>query len=132
MKSAAGVGYVARQWPSAQDGGEIAGGGAPGGGGVGGGAGEAAVIVGEEFGEAGIGGIEGGDAAQAQLADEAVLQSLPETLDAPLGLGGVGADEADAELLQDAPEMGGVPAPRSCSSRVQWGSVRTKTLRRSP
>jgi hypothetical protein len=34
-------------------------------------------------------------AAQAQFADEAILQGLPEALDAALGLRGVGGDEAD-------------------------------------
>ena len=76
--------------------------------GVGGGAGEAAVEVGEELGEEGIGGLEGGDAAQPQFADEAILQRLPEALDAALGLRGAGGDEADAELAQDAAEVGGV------------------------
>src|SRR6266481_849346 len=93
---------------TAQDSGEIAGGGAPGGGGVGGGPGEAAIIVGEELGEEGIGGLESGDAAQPQLADEAVLQRLPEAFDAALGLRGARGDEPDAELAQDAAEVCGV------------------------
>src|SRR5437899_11686804 len=72
------------------------------------GPGEAAVEVGEEGGQVGIGRLEGGDPAEAQLADEAVLQGLPQTLDAPLGLRGGGLDIAGAEFLQDAPEVGGV------------------------
>src|SRR5437879_6651391 len=75
---------------------------------VGRGPGEAAVEVGEEGGQVGIGRLEGGDPAEAQLADEAVLQGLPQTLDAALGLRGVGLDIADAELLQEAPEVSGV------------------------
>ena len=93
---------------TAQDGGEIAGGGAPGGGGIGGGPGEAAVVVREELGEEGIGGLEGGDAAQPQLADEAVLQGLPEALDAAFGLRRARGDEPDAELAQDAAEVSGI------------------------
>ena len=93
---------------TAQDGGEIAGGGTPGGGGVGGGPGEAAVEVSEELGEERIGGLEGGEAAQPQLADEAVLQRLPEALDAALGLRRARGDEPDAELAQDAAEVRGV------------------------
>jgi hypothetical protein len=95
---------------TAREGGEIAGGGAPGGGGVGGGAGEAAVEVGEELGEESLGGLESGDTAQPQLADEAVLQRLPETLDAALGLRGAGGDEPDPELAQEAAEVRGVLA----------------------
>ena len=93
---------------TAQDGGEIAGGGAPGGGGVSGGPGEAAVVVSEELGEERIGGLEGRDAAQPQLADEAVLQGLPEALDAAFGLRRARGDEPDAELAQDAAKVRGV------------------------
>ena len=126
LEAPAGVGAAARQLDpagaeadgvvvgddagvaTAQEGGEIAGGRAPGGGGVGGGAGEAAVEVGEELGEERIGGLEGGDAAQPQLADEAVLQRLPEALDAALGLRGARGDEPDTELAQEAAEVRGV------------------------
>src|SRR6266851_615723 len=100
LETTAGVGAAARQLDpagaevdgvvvsdhasvaTAQEGGEIAGGGAPGGGGGGGSPGEAVVEVGQELGEEGIGGLEGGDAAQPQFADETVLQGLPEALDA--------------------------------------------------
>src|SRR5262249_37482222 len=89
-------------------GGESAGGGPPRGGGGGGGPGEAAVQVGEERGEEGVGGFEGGDAAQPQFADEAVLQGLPEPFDAALGLRGACGDEPDTELAQDAAEVRGI------------------------
>src|SRR6266849_1287622 len=93
---------------TARGGGGCGGGGAPGGGGGGGSPGEAVVEVGQELGEEGIGGLEGGDAAQPQFADETVWQGLPEALDAALGLGGARGDETDAELAQEAAEVGGV------------------------
>src|SRR5882724_8164860 len=115
---------------TAQDSGEIAGGGAPGSGGVGGGVGEAAIIVGEELGEESIGGLEGGDAAQPQLADEAVLQRLPEAFDAACGEpAGMNPMPSSRRMR---PKCVGSWRPRSCSSTVQCGSLRTKTLRRSP
>ena len=117
---------------TAQDGGEIAGGGAPSGSGVGGGAREARGEVGQERGQEGVGRGHRADVAQAQFADEAILQGLPEAFDAALGLRGVGGDVADAEVVEDAPKWVGSWAPRSCSARLQWGSLRTKTPRRSP
>ena len=70
--------------------------------------GEAAVVVGEERGEEGVGGLQGGDAAQAEFDDEAILQGAPEALDAALGLRRAGGDEADAEVPQDPAEVRGV------------------------
>jgi len=64
--------------------------------GSGGGPREARVEVSEEGGEKGIGRLERGDAAQTQLAHEAVLQGLPEALDAALGLGGMRGDAPSA------------------------------------
>src|SRR6516162_1594965 len=93
---------------AAEAGGKVAGGGAPGGLGVDGGAGEASGEIGEEGGEEGGGALDGGDAVQAQLGDEAILQGLPEAFDATLGLGGPRGDKADAEVAQDAPEVGRV------------------------
>src|SRR5687768_15256727 len=66
---------------------------------------EAALEVFEEFGEEGVAGLEGVDAAQAQLADETILEGGPKALDAPLGLGRLSLDEANAEVGQDAPEV---------------------------
>ncbi len=85
------VGDAARV-PTAQPGGEIARGRAPGAPGVSGRPREARVEVSEEGGEKGIGRLERGDAAQTQLAHEAVLRGLPEALDAALGLGGMRGD----------------------------------------
>lgn len=64
--------------------------------GVSGGPREARVEVSEEGGQKGIGRLERGDAAQTQLAHEAVLQGLPEALDAALGLGGMRGDAPSA------------------------------------
>ena len=85
------VGDAARV-PTAQPGGEIARGRAPGAPGVSGRPREARVEVSEEGGEKGIGRLERGDAAQTQLAHEAVLRGLPEALDAAFGLGGMRGD----------------------------------------
>jgi hypothetical protein len=75
---------------------------APGRGGLPRGDGESAVEVGDEGRQEGIGGLAGGDAAQAQFADQAILQRLPEAFDAALGLGALGGDVPDAEVLQHA------------------------------
>src|SRR5437667_337000 len=76
--------------------------------GVGGRDGEAAIEVGEERRQEGGGGLERPDPAQAQLADETILQRLPEAFDAAFGLRGVGGDVANAEVLEDAAEVGRV------------------------
>ena len=81
---------------------------APGGRGVGGGMGEAAVVVGQELGEVGVGGRPGDEAAQAELDDEAILQGAPEAFDAPLGLRGSSGPEADGEVSEDLAEVGRV------------------------
>lgn len=44
-------------------------------------------------------------AGQAQLAGEAILKRVPKALDAALGLGALGSDLGDAELLQSATEL---------------------------
>jgi len=89
------VGHAARI-PTAERGGEIARGRAPGAPGVSGRPREARVEVSEEGGEKGNGRLEHVDAAQTQLAHEAVLQGLPEALDAALGLGGMRGDAPSA------------------------------------
>ena len=98
--------------PAAQELGEVAGWAAPDPGGRGGRDGEAAVEVGDERRQEGVGLGEGADTTQPQLADEAILQRLPEALDAALGLRGVGGDEADAEGLQHPAEVGGLLGAR--------------------
>ena len=65
-------------------------------------------MVGEIGGQEGLGRGHGGDPAEAQLGDEAILQGGPEPFDAALGLGRVGGDVADAEVPQDAAELGGM------------------------
>jgi hypothetical protein len=67
---------------------------------------EAAVEVGDELGQVGRGRLDGGDAADPELADEAILQRRPEALDAPLGLRRVSGDVGDAEILQHAAQVG--------------------------
>jgi hypothetical protein len=89
-------------------------------------------VVDEVGGQEGFGRLDGRDAVPAQLGDEAVWQGFPAALDAALGLGRVGADEADREVSQDLAELGGCWAPCSSSSTLQWASLRTKTPRRSP
>jgi hypothetical protein len=96
---------------AAQDEGEILGRSAPdrlrGGGGLG----EAPIEVGHEGRQVGGRGLDSGDAPQAQFADEAILQRAPQALDAAFGLGRARGDVADAEILQDAAEVGGVLRP---------------------
>ena len=70
--------------------------------------GEAAVVVGEIGRQVGLGRGHGRDPVEAQLGDEAILEGGPEALDAALGLGGMGADVADAEVAEDLAELGGM------------------------
>src|SRR5437899_2095122 len=63
---------------------------------------------GQELREKRVGLLEGVERAQAQFADEAVLQRAPEAFDAACGLWRLRGDEPDAEGLEHAPEMGGV------------------------
>jgi hypothetical protein len=44
---------------------------------------------------------------EAEFADQTVLAGAPGPLDAALGLGGVGGDLDDAELVQSASELSG-------------------------
>jgi hypothetical protein len=69
--------------------GEIARGAAPRGVGRGGRAREAAVVVDEIGREIGLGGLDGVQAGEPELGDEAVLPGFPEAFDAALGLGRV-------------------------------------------
>ena len=55
-----------------------------------------------------VGLIDGGSASQSHLRDQAVLEGTPRPLDTPLGLGGVGEDELNAQLLQGSAELGGI------------------------
>ena len=69
---------------------------------------KAAVEVGDERGQEGFGRRHTGDPAQAQLADQPILQRGPQPLDAALGLRRVGGDVADAEVLEHESEVRGV------------------------
>src|SRR6266478_5739733 len=70
--------------------------------------GEAAVVVGDEFAQHGVGGVEVLGLGEPQFAGEAILQHTPEPLDAAFGLRAVGSHEGDAELLQGAAELRGL------------------------
>src|SRR3989442_9839581 len=62
--------------------------------------------------------LEGVERAQAQFADEAVLQRSPEAFDAAFGLRRLRGDEPDAEGLEHAPEMAGdLVAPQPFGER---------------
>jgi len=49
----------------------------------------------------GVGLLQGGQALQAQLLDQPVLDGLKQPLDAPLGLRRLSADGLNAQLAQD-------------------------------
>jgi len=57
--------------------------------------------------EEGVGGVLIGDAGEAELGDEPVLQRAKEAFDAPLGLRAAGGDPADAQFLQGAGDLCG-------------------------
>ena len=69
---------------------------------------KAAVVVGDELAQHGIGGVEIRGLRQTQFAGEAILQHAPETLHATFGLRAVSGDEGDAQLFQCAAELGGL------------------------
>jgi hypothetical protein len=89
---------------------EVEGRGAPGGRAVSRRVGEAAVEALEESGEEGASFLEGLDARELHLGDEAVLEGAPQALDAALGLRAGGTDVADAELVEGLAELGGALA----------------------
>ncbi len=71
-------------------------------------AGEAAVVVGDEYAQHGVGGIQIASLNQAQLAAQTILKHAPKAFDAALGLGTAGGDEGDAELIEGAAELSGL------------------------
>src|SRR5678810_969037 len=73
----------------------------------GGGARETLVVVEAEPGQDRVGLLQGGGVDEAEFADQAVLTGAPDAFDAALGLGGVGGDLLDAELVESASELGG-------------------------
>ena len=94
--------------PAAQDAIERAGRSAPRGDGLGRGAREALTERGEKLGQERVGLLERAAGAQAEFTHEAILERAPEPFDAALGLRRLRGDEADAELLEHAPEVRGV------------------------
>jgi len=71
-------------------------------------AGEAAVEVGDESAQHGVGGVQIAGLSEAQLAAQTILEDAPEAFDAAFGLGTAGGDEGDAELLEGASELSGL------------------------
>src|ERR1700675_4996083 len=71
---------------------------------------EAAVVVGQETTKDLVGGVQIVRTGQAEFAGEAILKGAPEAFDAALGLGTVGGDVGDAELLQGATKLCGFAA----------------------
>jgi len=67
---------------------------------------KACVVPCQESGQRGVGLLKSGDVGQPQLLVEAVLEGAPEALDTALGLGRASADPGDAELIEDAPDLG--------------------------
>lgn len=74
---------------------------------VGGGLGEARVVAGDEAAEESVGLRVCADAGHPEFSDEAILQGAEEALDPPFGLGTSGGDPADAQFVQDTPDLGG-------------------------
>ena len=70
--------------------------------------GETAVVVGDEFAQHDVGGVEVLSGVEAEFTAQAILQHAPEAFDAAFGLRAVGDDEGDAELFQRAAELGGL------------------------
>ena len=68
---------------------------------------ETAVIISDKAPQDAVGGVQITGAGQAEFADQAILKNAPETFHAALGLGDVGSDVGDAELIQGAAELGG-------------------------
>src|SRR6202162_4871615 len=71
---------------------------------------EAAVVVGQETTKDLVAGVQIVRTGQAEFAGEAILKGAPEAFDAALGLGTVGGDVGDAELLQGATKLCGFAA----------------------
>jgi hypothetical protein len=71
-------------------------------------AGEAAVVVGDEKAQHGIGGVQIASSSQAKFTAQAILEHTPEAFDAAFGLRAAGGDESGAELIEGAAELGGL------------------------
>jgi hypothetical protein len=79
---------------------------APGFGGVARSTSEAAVVVGGELAQDGIGRVEVTSPGQTKFTAQAILQQAPEAFDAAFGLGRLGREEIDAELFESAAKLG--------------------------
>src|ERR1019366_2253407 len=73
--------------------------------GLGGGTSKALVVIGTELVEYGISFGQGAGAGEAQFADQTVLAGAPGAFDAAFGLGRVGGDLLDAELVEGTSEL---------------------------
>ena len=71
---------------------------------------KALVEICDKFRQIGIACRAAGDAAQAHLLDQPILQGLVGALDTAFGLWSVGADDLDIEVLHSASELGQVVA----------------------
>jgi len=69
---------------------------------------KAAVVVGQEDAQHGVGGSEIASLSESELAGEAILEDAPEAFDAAFGLRTAGGDEGDAELIERATELSGL------------------------
>ena len=69
---------------------------------------KAAVEVVDEFRQVGIAHFQAGDAAQAHLLDQPVLQGLVGALDASFRLRGIGADDLDREFPHGASDSASI------------------------
>lgn len=70
---------------------------------------EQAVVAWKEVREHAIGLLDGGGAGAAHLGAQAVLEGVRHPFHAALCLGRMGHDEFDAQLLEGASELGGLP-----------------------
>ena len=86
---------------------------------------EASVVVRQEAAQDLVGGDQIVGPGQTQLTGESILEGAPETLDTAFGLGTLGRDVGDAELLQSAAELSKargdrrVALPRSSESSLR-------------
>src|SRR6202049_248602 len=87
---------------------------------------KAMIIVGAEAGEDLVGRVEVAGLGAAEFADQAVLAGAPDALDASFGLGRVGGDLLDAELIQSPTQMGGALFTRELFGQGPVGIVALK------
>src|SRR5271169_1107878 len=69
---------------------------------------EAAVVVGDEVPQHGVGRVQIGGLGEAEFAAQAVLEDAPEAFDTAFGLRRLRGDESDAELREGAAELRGL------------------------